>query len=207
MRRLLQRLGNPYNLTAVHLARGIARHGDTVGEASYGRPAVRRWGEGARLQVGRYCSFADGVTIFLGGQHRTDWGTTYPFSDFREQWPSAAGLPSTLWSRGDVRIGSDVWIGSGATILSGVTIGNGAVIGARALVSRDVAPYAIAVGNPAVETRLRFTPMQVARLLETAWWNLPRETIAMLIPLLQSADIDALLERLDAIRAGADAND
>ena len=56
-----------------------------------------------------------------------------------------------------VLIGPDVWIGASVTILAGVKIGEGAVIGAGAVVTKDVAPYVVAVGNPAqvVKTRLK----------------------------------------------------
>ena len=33
----------------------------------------------AKLIVGNFCSIADNVVIYLGGNHRTDWVTTYPF--------------------------------------------------------------------------------------------------------------------------------
>ena len=48
-----------------------------------------------------------------------------------------------------ISIGQDCWIGSGAKILAGVTIGNGAVIGANSVVTKDIPPFAIAVGSPA----------------------------------------------------------
>ena len=51
--------------------------------------------------------------------------------------------------RHGLTVGDDVWIGAMATVLPGVTIGTGAVIGGGAVVTRDVPPYAIAVGNPA----------------------------------------------------------
>lgn len=54
-----------------------------------------------------------------------------------------------------VRIEDDVWIGARAIILPGVRIGTGSVIGAGAVVSRDVPPGAIAVGNPARAVRYR----------------------------------------------------
>lgn len=195
-RKLIQRLQNPHNLTRIYYTSDMAKHGDTIGDYSYGRLTLRRWGEGARLHVGAYCAFANDITIMLGGNHRTDWGTTYPFSDFAELWPEAKGLPSTLWSRGDVVIGSDVWIGAGATILSGVSIGHGAVIGTRAVVSRDVPPYAIVAGNPASVMKLRFSETQIAALLATPWWEKPRDEVAALIPLLQSERIDELIAAL-----------
>ncbi|TSD65873.1 acyltransferase [Inquilinus sp. KBS0705] len=54
-----------------------------------------------------------------------------------------------------VTIGKDVWIGAGAKILAGVSIGDGCVIGAGAVVTKDLPPYAIAVGVPANITGYR----------------------------------------------------
>ncbi len=48
-----------------------------------------------------------------------------------------------------VHIGKRVWIGGGAIILAGVTIGDGAVVGAGSVVTKDVDPGQVVVGNPA----------------------------------------------------------
>jgi virginiamycin A acetyltransferase len=48
-----------------------------------------------------------------------------------------------------VTIHENVWIGFEAIILPGVTIGRGAIVGSRSVVSTDVPPYAVVVGNPA----------------------------------------------------------
>lgn len=50
---------------------------------------------------------------------------------------------------GDVTIGNDVWIGYGVIILKGVTINDGCVVGAGSVVTKDLPPYSVAVGNPA----------------------------------------------------------
>ncbi|MFC1525484.1 acyltransferase [Candidatus Latescibacterota bacterium] len=47
-----------------------------------------------------------------------------------------------------VSIGDDVWIGSGAQINKGVRIGEGSVIGSGSVVTKDIPPYAVAVGVP-----------------------------------------------------------
>ena len=52
-----------------------------IGDWTYGSPCVRDWGQNTTLSIGKYCSLAYGVTIFLGGEHRTDWLTTYPFAE------------------------------------------------------------------------------------------------------------------------------
>lgn len=56
----------------------------------------------------------------------------------------AAGLEYTH----PVTIGDNVWIAASALVLPGVTIGEGSVIGAGSVVTRDVPPYSLAVGNP-----------------------------------------------------------
>lgn len=163
-----------------------------IGRFSYGSPDVRFSNSGAMLRIGQFCSIADGVQIFLGGEHRTDWVTTYPFSLMIPDAARYTGHPS---SRGDVVIGNDVWIGHGAFLLSGVKIGDGAVVGARALVARDVAPYSIVAGNPARLIRQRFTDSQVAGLLRIQWWNWPISKISAEVPMLLSSNIDAFLAR------------
>ena len=119
---------NSANTEGVSGAAGTSKV--VVGRFTYGhdRLVVRQWGEGAALRIGSFCSFAEKITIMLGGNHRTDWITTYPFGHvFEEQFGAdpVAGHPST---NGDVVIGDDVWIGHGATVISGVTIGDGAVV-------------------------------------------------------------------------------
>lgn len=163
-----------------------------IGEYTYGKPRIMTWGEESRLKIGRFCSIAEGVTIFLSGNHRTDWVTTYPFPVFGEDWPEATGIKGHPASKGDVVIGNDVWIAYGATILSGVTIGDGAAIAARAVVTKDVAPYAIVAGNPAVEIKKRFDPDTIDLLLEVKWWDWPVEKIKANMHILCSGDIGAL---------------
>ena len=53
-------------------------------------------------------------------------------------------------SKAPIIIEDDVWISFNATILKGVTIGKGAVIAANAVVTKDVEPYTVVAGNPAV---------------------------------------------------------
>lgn len=161
----------------------------SVGRGTYGAPEVRRWGDEATLKVGAFCSIAVDVTIFLGGNHRIDWITTYPFPVLRESAKGIKGHPAT---KGDVIIGNDVWIAAGATILSGVCIGDGAVIGACAVVTKDVPPYGIVAGNPAKLIRLRFSEEEIETLEKMAWWNWPDAKIDAAMPLLLAGNVAAL---------------
>lgn len=162
-----------------------------IGRHSYGDLKVRSWGEGTFLEVGAFCSFASGVKVFLGGEHRVDWVTSFPFT---ELWKELAGhFPGHPRSKGDVVIGNDVWIGTEAIIMSGVRIGDGAVIGARAVVTKDVPPYAIVAGNPARLVRFRFERSVIDQLIALAWWQWDDQRIGNLLPLLLSADILAFI--------------
>lgn len=200
-RHRLKNWRNPHNQTDIHLADLAKRWGYEIGAHSYGRPKVRFPESGRKLAIGSYCSIADRVEILLGGNHRVDWATTYPFSALRELWPSAPDTDDYHGSRGDVTIGNDVWLGSGATILSGVTVGHGAVVAAHALVTKDVPPYGIVGGNPAKVIRYRFDEATIAALLDARWWDLPKERIATLIPLLQSDRIKELIAAVRVLRA------
>jgi len=194
----LRKRVNPDNQTRLHLAHLIARRPGRImaGPYTYGRPKLRFLESGARFSMGRYGSIADRVEILLGGNHRLDWATTYPFPALPGLWPEATGRKDHHTSRGDVVIGHDVWLGSECMIMSGVRIGHGAVVAARAVVTRDVPPYAIVAGNPARIVRSRFDEATVAALLESRWWDLPRETLGPLLPLLMSERIDEFLAAL-----------
>ncbi|WP_344824120.1 CatB-related O-acetyltransferase [Rurimicrobium arvi] len=113
------------------------------------------------------------MKIFLGGNHRVDWVSTYPFPALPGFFPEAAEITGHPSTKGDVVIGNDVWIGYAAIILSGVTIGDGAVIGAGSVVSKNVGPYEIWAGNPAVCIKKRFPEEIIARLLTEKWWDKP----------------------------------
>jgi chloramphenicol O-acetyltransferase type B len=162
-----------------------------IGRWTYGWPEVHRWRPTQQLSVGSFCSIAADVKILLGGEHRLDSVSTYPFGQFFRVGDANAHE----FSRGDVIIGNDVWIGHGALILSGTRIGDGAAIGAYSLVSGEVPPYAIAAGNPAKVLRFRFPSAIVDELLRICWWEWDDETIRRHAPELMSSDIASFVDR------------
>lgn len=166
-----------------------------IGDRTYGHLNILDWGDGTKLKIGKFCSFAKEVTIILGGEHRSDWVTMYPFSGkvFNKVWPEAKKVEGHPHSKGDIVIGNDVWAGYGTTILSGVTIGDGAVIGAKSLVTKNVEPYTIVAGNPAKVIRKRFSDKIIKELLRIKWWNWPEEKIRKNMKDLLSSNIDTFV--------------
>lgn len=166
-----------------------------IGDYTYGHPRVYDWGDGGILKIGKYTCIAEGVNILLGGNHRHDWISTYPFYSIGEgYWPGAKTVGSyDRVSKGDVVIGNDVWIGLNTLIVSGVTIGDGAVIAAGSVITKDVAPYSIVGGNPARVIKKRFTDWQIEGLEKMAWWNLPDEEVDKIIIELCSGNIEKLV--------------
>ena len=164
-----------------------------LGTGSYGTPTVLVYpgDAGHVVRVGSYCSIADRVTFFVGGNHHTEWVSTFPFR-VRYGLPGyhEDGHPA---SAGPIVVGNDVWIAYGATVLSGVTIGDGAVVAAGSVVTRDVAPYAIVAGNPARQVRTRFPEDRIRALLDIRWWDWPEEEVVSIAALLNDDDVEALI--------------
>jgi hypothetical protein len=113
-----------------------------------------------------------------------DWASTSPFFSI----PHYEVLDMELAEAKDVKpidfmlgrptqrvmvttIGNDVWIGHGAFIKPGLSIGDGAVVGAHAVVTKDVPPYAIVAGSPAIVKKQRFEDRVINRMLAVKWWK------------------------------------
>ena len=161
-----------------------------IGKGCYRYPKIVDWGEGATCQIGAFCSFGPDVKIYTGGEHRVDWTTTYPFNVLWRSGKDISGHPKT---KGDVIIGNDVWVGGEAMIMSGVQIGDGAVIGARSLVNKNIPPYTIAAGNPAINIKKRFPEEIINSLLEIRWWEWDDNKIAKHLPLLLNDNIEEFI--------------
>jgi len=136
----------------------------------------------ANARIGRYCSISENVGIGMT-RHPADWLTTSPisyipgfmnferhFTNWVPEWRRGLAVQA-FEIRPETVIGNDVWIGCNVYIKDGVTIGDGAIIGAHSVVTRDVPPYAIVVGNPGKVLRYRFDDALIERLQKLAWWN------------------------------------
>lgn len=115
--------------------------------------------------IGRFCSIASDV--YIGQEkytHPSDWVSSHPFQ--YTEAPLSYVAPTEMTT-----IGHDVWVGHSAMIMEGVSVGTGAIIATRAVVTRDVPPYAIVAGFPAKIVRYRHAPEVIERLLASQWWE------------------------------------
>ena len=152
----------------------------TIGDFTYGMPLIMTWGENTKLTIGKFCSIGANVQIYMGGNHRTDWLTTYPFNVLlKDQYPGIDGECAA--TKGDITIGNDVWIANDVKIMSGVTIGVGAVIAAGAVVTEDVTASSLVAGIPAKQKRILWQKVPVVCM---RWWDWPMEKLAEAIPRL-----------------------
>lgn len=153
-----------------------------------------------RLIIGSFCSIGSGAAFIMAGNqgHRTDWISTFPFF-WMPEVEAFADAANGYEAAGDTIVGNDVWIGSEAIVMPGVKIGDGAVIATRAVVTRNVEPYAIVGGNPASVIRMRFDETAIQMLCELKWWDWTDEQLSDVMPILTSGDVHALYEHWRAI--------
>lgn len=170
---------------------------EEVGKHTYGHEhiKVKDFEGGEKLSIGKFCSIADKFTIFLGGKHKTERITTYPFEsmwkeNFDLNGENFQNLKNTI-------IGNDIWIGHGVTIMSGVEIGDGAIIAANSHVVKNVDPYTIEGGNPDKFIKKRFNEDQISKLLKIKWWDFPEEKIKEIFPYICLSNLNRLIKFLD----------
>lgn len=153
----------------------------------------------ADAQIGKFCAIAAQVRIGAPNhpmdrpsQHRFTYCPEYYFEDAQRDREFFGQRRSDL-----AVIGNDVWIGHGVIVLPGVTVGDGAVLAAGAVVSRDVAPYAVVGGIPARTIRERFDRATAQRLQAIAWWDWPDALLQARLAEFQHGDVMAFCDRWD----------
>eukprot|EP01041_Mallomonas_annulata_P002503 gene2503-4864_t len=187
-----------------------------VGKGTYGQPQIH-WMHAnftsmnqSGLSIGRFCSIAPGVKLWLDDDLCRGRISNYPWHHrsrsisrrehytVREFQPSRDLCPLSVPQ--SMTIGNDVWIAASANILSGVQVGDGAIIGAFAVVYTDVEPYSIVVGNPAVHIGYRFEKDIIQQLLKIRWWDWSDAELDDNMDIFQSDDDPMLfLDRAKAV--------
>jgi acetyltransferase-like isoleucine patch superfamily enzyme len=175
----------------------------TVGAYTYGSENINIFfrDSGEKVEIGKFCSIAKNITILLGGGHRHDWVTTFPFGHVSQTEFGNEKMNGHPMTKGSVIIGSDVWIGMGTTIMPGVKIGDGAVIAANSHIVTDIPPYGIVGGNPGKLIKLRFDSETISRLLKIKWWDFPNTEINSIKMKISQKPQENILRELESIRS------
>jgi acetyltransferase-like isoleucine patch superfamily enzyme len=170
-----------------YLAPGAVIGNSTIGEHS----RVRQFVTMHFTKVGKYSAIGKYVKIGLGDHPLNLISTNAIFyshkkNETRSDWVRAIDFSE----HNETVIGNDVWIGESVTIVGGVKIGHGAVIATKAVVTKDVPPYAVVGGIPAKIIKYRFEPEVIQKLIEIKWWDLPESEIEQSLEAFTIFDIN-----------------
>jgi len=158
-----------------------------------------RYADIANTTVGRFSNIAAMTRIgptdhpfAHAAQHHFLYRSSY-------YWDDAQDDPAFFAARADRRttLGADCWIGHGAVIKPDVTIGIGAIVASGAVVTRDVAPFMIVAGVPALPLRARFAPHICDRLLALAWWDWDHDRLRSALDDFRRLKAEDFLERYE----------
>jgi acetyltransferase-like isoleucine patch superfamily enzyme len=155
----------------------------------------------ARANVGAYCAFGARTSI-NPFNHPIDWLSINEFQyhpksfDWIDEYKNFVRLERSPDMFQTVNIGNDVWTGHNVNIMPGVSIGDGAIVGAGSTVTKDIPPYAIVVGSPAVIKRFRFSDSTIEKLITLKWWDLELSDLSG-IPF---RDVNKSIDMIQAIK-------
>ncbi|HEV2518880.1 MAG TPA: acetyltransferase [Devosia sp.] len=153
----------------------------------------------AYAEIGKFANIAANVRIYAS-KHPMQRASLHHFT-YRSSWYFEGEQDDAAFfewrAENGIEIGHDTWIGHGAVIMPGVRVGHGAIIGSNAVVTKDVADFAIAVGVPAKPIRQRFPGPIAERLLALGWWDWSHEKLHEALPDFRALEIEAFLEKYE----------
>ena len=166
-------------------------HGVSLGDYSY----IAKNSNVTNCRIGKFCSIGPNFCCGLGIHPTTGISTSPMFYSNAKQNGISYCNDRRFEESKLTHIGNDVFIGANVTILDGVSVGDGAIIGAGAVVTKDIPPYAIAAGVPAIIKKFRFDEKTVNALLMRRWWDDDSQKLPLVARYFD--DVDAFLNSVD----------
>lgn len=162
-----------------------------------------RYADIANTTVGRFANIAAMTRIgptdhpfAHAAQHHFLYRSSYYWDDVADDADFFAARAARR-----TMLGADCWIGHGAIIKPEVTVGIGAIVASGAVVTKDVAPFMIVAGCPAMPLRARFPARVIERLLALAWWDWDHARLRAALHDFRTLKAEAFLERYEAVTA------
>jgi hypothetical protein len=179
----------------VEIGQGSRIAHSTIGDYSY----CDRYADIANTTLGKFANIAAFVRIGAT-DHPMEKASLHHFHYRSASYFDDAADDAAWFAHRQTRrtmIGHDTWIGHGAQVRPEVTIGHGAVIAGGAIVTKDVAPYMIVAGIPAVPLRARFSDAVAERMLALAWWDWPHDRLRAALDDFRKLRAEDFLDRYE----------
>lgn len=179
----------------VEIGQGSRIAHSSIGDYSY----CDRYADIANTTLGKFANIAAFVRIGAT-DHPMDKASLHHFHYRSASYFDDAADDAAWFAHRQTRrtmIGHDTWIGHGAQVRPEVTIGHGAVIAGGAIVTKDVAPYMIVAGIPAVPLRARFSERIAERMLALAWWDWPHDRLRAALDDFRKLRAEDFLDRYE----------
>lgn len=177
----------------VEIGKGSRITNSVIGDYSY----CDRYADIANADVGKFANIA-AFTRIGATDHPMHTASMHHFLYRSDDYWDDAGRDAAFFAHRASRratIGQDTWIGNGAMIKPEVTVGIGAVVASGAVVTKDVAPYTIVAGMPAVKIRDRHTPQIIERLMALAWWDWDHDQLRASLDDFRALPVAEFLEK------------
>ncbi|WP_445809154.1 chloramphenicol acetyltransferase [Yoonia sp.] len=179
----------------VEIGQGSRIAHSTIGDYSY----CDRFADIANTTLGKFANIAAFVRIGAT-DHPMEKASLHHFHYRSASYFDDAADDAAWFAHRQTRrtmIGHDTWIGHGAQVRPEGTIGHGAVIAGGAIVTKDVAPYMIVAGIPAVPLRARFSDAVAERMLALAWWDWPHDRLRAALDDFRKLRAEDFLDRYE----------
>lgn len=179
----------------VEIGRGSRVLNSTFGDYAY----CDRFADIANTTVGRFANIAAMTRIGPTDHPWPNAAQHHFLYRSASYWDDATDDAAFFAARAARRttLGADCWIGHGVVIKPEVDFGIGAIAASGAVVTRDVAPFAIVAGVPARPVRSRFPQPVIDRLLTLAWWDWGHDRLRAALADFRALRAEAFLEKYE----------
>ena len=152
-----------------YFSKNVVFSNSEIGDYSY-------LGENTRINnttIGKFTCIGPNVLMGLGVHPTNTFVSIHPafYSTAKQVGTTFVEKNKFDEISGKINIGNDVWIGANVIISANVNIGDGTIVASGSVVTKNIAPYSIVAGIPAITLKKRFSEHEIEKLVKIKWWN------------------------------------